>query len=112
MTAMYENYFLAATELIASSLGVMIPTNKPTDSALSLLGKDAHNVTQTAAVLGVSPGAMLAAAWQVLERQSTDAQPWPQIAGGWCDEASATRQDVILAAVRIEAEQRRKRIAA
>ena len=87
----------------------MKPTANPTDGALSLLGKDAHNVTQTATMLGVSPGAMLAAAWQVLERQSTDAQPWPQIAGGWCDESSATRQDVILAAVRIEADQRRKR---
>ena len=90
----------------------MKPTATPTDRALALLGRDAHNVTQTAAALGVSPAAMLAAAWKVLERQSTDAQPWPQIAGGWCDEASATRQDVILAAVQIEAEQRRKRMVA
>jgi hypothetical protein len=90
----------------------MKPTFPPTDHALALLDRDAHNVTQTAAALGVSPAAMLAAAWKVLERQSTDAQPWPQIAGGWCDEASATRQDVILTAVRIEAEQRRKRMVA
>ena len=104
-----KTIFLPLLNRLRSSSGVMIPTNKPTDSALSLLGKDANNVTQTAAVLGISPGAMLAAAWRVLERQSTDAQPWPAIAGGWCDEASATRQDVILAAVRIDADHRRKR---
>jgi len=84
-------------------------TKQTTDHALALLGREANNVTQTADTLGISPGALLAAAWQVLERQSTDAQPWPAIAGGWCDEASATRQDVILAAVRIDADHRRKR---
>lgn len=89
----------------------MNPTTNPTDSALSLLGKDANNITQTAATLGISPAAMLAAAWQVLERQSTDAQPWPQVVGGWCDESSATRQDVILAAVRLDAQRQDKKAA-
>ena len=86
-------------------------TKQTTDHALALLGREANNVTQTADTLGISPGALLAAALQVLERQSTDAQPWPAIAGGWCDEASATRQDVILAAVRLDATLRSRKAA-
>lgn len=86
------------------SAGVMKRTTNPTDHALALLGREANNVTATAEALGINPGAMLAAAWKVLERQSTDAQPWHEIVGGWCDEASATRQDVILAAVRLNAQ--------
>jgi hypothetical protein len=78
-----------------------------TDHALALLGRAADNVTQTATALGISPGALLAAAWQVLERQHTQAQPWQQVAAGWCDEESAGRQDVVLAAVRLDATQRK-----
>lgn len=77
-------------------------TKQTTDHALALLGREANNVTQTADTLGISPGALLAASWQVLERQNTHAQPWPRIVQGWCDEESATRQDVILAAVRLD----------
>jgi len=54
---------------------------------------------------------MLAAAWRVLERQNADAQPWPRLVEGWCDEASATRQDVILAAVRLDAALRSRKAA-
>lgn len=80
-------------------------TNKPDtiNAALALLGEDAANVTETAAALGISPAAMLAAAWQVLERQTVDAEPWQTVARGWCSEDSATRQDVILAAVQLHA---------
>lgn len=92
---------------------VMKYTASPIGRALCFLGRDAQNVTQTAATLGICPGAMLAAAWQVLEQQSADAQPWHEVAAGWCDEASATRQDVIFAAVRIDAAQRcKKKVAA
>lgn len=80
--------------------------NRTTPDALALLGEDATNITQTAAALGVSPGAMLAASWLVLERQHAQAQPWPRLVEGWCDEESAGRQDVILAAVRLDARQR------
>lgn len=85
------------------------PTQKHTDHALALLGREANNLTQTATALGISPAAMLAAAWQVLERQHTQAQPWPRLVEGWCDEESAGRQDVILAAVRLDAQQRNAR---
>jgi hypothetical protein len=85
------------------------PTQKHTDAALALLGRDAQNVTQTAATLGISPGAMLAASWLVLERQHAQAQPWPRLVEGWCDEESAGRQDVILAAVRLDARERAPR---
>ena len=84
-------------------------TDSTATAALAMLGRDGDTITSTANALGIHPAAMLAAAWRVLERQNADAQPWPQIAGGWCDEASATRQDVILAAVRIDADHRRKR---
>ncbi len=88
--------------------GVMkLRTHNTTDHALALLGREANNVTQTATALGISPAAMLAAAWQVLERQHTQAQPWPRVAAGWCDEESAGRQDVVLAAVRLDATQRK-----
>jgi hypothetical protein len=80
--------------------------NRTTPDALALLGEDATNVAQTAAMLGISPGAMLAASWLVLERQHAQAQPWPRLVEGWCDEESAGRQDVILAAVRLNARQR------
>ena len=86
-------------------------TKQTTDHALALLGREANNVTQTADTLGISPGALLAAAWQVLERQNTHAQPWPRIVQGWCDEESATRQDVILAAVRLDAALRSRKAA-
>jgi hypothetical protein len=74
-----------------------------------MLGREASAISQTAAALGISPAAMLAAAWQVLERQHANAQPWQQVAAGWCDEESAGRQDVVLAAVRLEARQRKTR---
>jgi hypothetical protein len=91
----------------------MKPRNQQTtDHALALLGREANNVTQTATALGISPGALLAAAWQVLERQHTQAQPWQRVAAGWCDEESAGRQDVVLAAVRLDATQRKTRRAA
>jgi predicted dinucleotide-binding enzyme len=77
-----------------------------TDAALAMLGRESNTITTTAQTLGIAPAAMLAAAWRVLERQSTDAQPWARLVEGWSDEASATRQDVILAAVRLDAQQR------
>jgi hypothetical protein len=82
-------------------------THSTTDHALALLGREANNVTQTASALGISPAAMLAAAWQVLERQHAQARPWQRVAAGWCDEESAGRQDVVLAAVRLDATQRK-----
>jgi len=74
-----------------------------------MLGREASAISQTATALGISPAAMLAAAWQVLERQHANAQPWQQVAAGWCDEESAGRQDVVLAAVRLEARQHKTR---
>ena len=80
------------------------PTQDIATAALAMLGKDADNVTQTAEAIGITPAAMLAAAWRVLERQNADAQPWHEVAAGWCREDSANRLDVILEAVRIEAQ--------
>ena len=86
-------------------------TDSTATAALAMLGEEADNVTQAADAAGVSPAAMLAAAWRVLERQNADAQPWPRLVDGWCDEASATRQDVILAAVRLDATLRSRKAA-
>ncbi len=86
-----------------------MPNQNSTDHALALLGREADNVTQTAAALGISPGAMLAAAWKVLERGHAQALPWSRVIERWCDEGSAGRQDVVLAAVRLSAPQRKSR---
>lgn len=86
-------------------------TDNTATAALAMLGRDGDTITSTADALGISPGAMLAAAWTVLERQSTDAQPWPEVAGGWVDEASAIRTDVLMTAVRLEASQRGRKAA-
>ena len=104
-----NNWLLTIRKRSRIRSGVMRIQAHSTTDALALLGRDALNVTQTAATLGISPGAMLAAAWQVLERQHANAQPWQQVAAGWCDEESAGRQDVILAAVRLDAQQRQPR---
>ena len=77
-----------------------------TDAALAMLGREGNTITTTAQTLGIAPAAMLAASWLVLERQHAQAQPWPRLVEGWCDEESAGRQDVILAAVRLDARQR------
>jgi alanyl-tRNA synthetase len=103
------NWLLTIRKRSRIKSGVMRTQAHSTTDALALLGRDALNVTQTAATLGISPGAMLAAAWQVLERQHTQAQPWPRVVEGWNDEESAGRQDVVLAAVRLDARQRNAR---
>ena len=86
-------------------------TDSTATAALVMLGKDGDTITSTANALGIHPAAMLAAAWRVLERQNADAQPWPRLVEGWHDEASATRQDVILAAVRLDAALRSRKAA-
>jgi len=112
-TIRYTKNQLALSRPLSQPIAAMnTHTDSTATAALAMLGEEADNVTQAADAAGVSPAAMLAAAWQVLERQNNAAQPWTDVASRWCDEESATRQDVILAAVRIEADQRRKRIAA
>jgi hypothetical protein len=83
------------------------PIISTTDAALAMLGPDASTVTETAEALGISPAALLAAAWRGLTWQTEGAAPWQEAAQGWCNEDTATRQDVILAAVRLDAAHRR-----